>query len=122
MAGRAGEVKQAIIVRVDIDLGRGKLAAQVAHASLMSYFVAEKADKAVAKEWLDTGEKKIVLKVPDEAALVTLFKAFEYKGIPCALVSDAGLTQVPPGTKTALGVGPWRSEGIDQYTDKLKLL
>lgn len=116
------EIKQTIIIRIDLDMGRGKLVAQGAHASLMSYFEAERADKAVAKKWLDTGEKKIVLKVSDEEALVKLFKAFQYKKVPCALVSDAGLTQLPPGTKTALGVGPWISSEIDQFTKGFKLL
>lgn len=115
------EIKQVIIVRSDITMGRGKAAAQVAHASLMSYFNAERMNKVIAKEWLDTGEKKIVLKVTDEEALTKLYKAFEFKKIPCALVSDAGLTQLPPGTKTALGIGPWRSQDIDQFTKGLKL-
>lgn len=116
------EIKQVIIVRTDITMGRGKLAAQVAHASLMSYFEAERADKSITKEWLATGEKKIVLKVQDEDSLIKLFKAFQFKGIPCALVSDAGFTQIPPGTKTALGIGPWESAGIDPFTRPLKLL
>lgn len=116
------EIKQAIIVRSDIVMGKGKTAAQVAHASLMSYFKVEKADKDMAREWIDTGEKKIVLKVSDEEALVKLFKAFEFKKIPCALVSDAGLTQLPPGTKTALGIGPWKAPDIDLFTKGLKLL
>jgi PTH2 family peptidyl-tRNA hydrolase len=116
------EIKQAIIVRLDIKMGKGKLVAQAAHASLMSYIEAEKADKSVAKEWLDSGEKKIVLKVKEGADLEKLFKAFKYKKVPCALVADAGLTQLPPGTTTALGVGPWRSSEIDQFTRALKLL
>ncbi|MDE1871284.1 MAG: peptidyl-tRNA hydrolase Pth2 [Candidatus Micrarchaeota archaeon] len=116
------EIKQVIIVRTDIEMSRGKTAAQVAHASLMSYFEAEKSDRGVAKEWLDTGEKKIVLKVSDEESLSKLYKAFEYKKIPCALVSDAGLTQLPPGTKTALGIGPWKASDIDQFTRGFKLL
>jgi PTH2 family peptidyl-tRNA hydrolase len=116
------EIKQVIIIRIDLDMGRGKLVAQGAHASLMSYFEAERADKAVVKKWLDAGEKKIVLKVSDEEALVKLFKAFQYKEVPCALVSDAGLTQLPPGTKTALGIGPWISSEIDQFTKGFKLL
>jgi peptidyl-tRNA hydrolase, PTH2 family len=116
------EIKQAIIIRADIEMSKGKTAAQAAHASLMSYFQVEKANKAIAKEWLDTGEKKIVLKVSDEESLTKLFKAFEFKKIPCALVSDAGLTQLPPGTKTALGIGPWKGSEIDQFTKGLKLL
>ena len=115
------EIKQAIIIRSDIEMSRGKAAAQAAHASLMGYFEVEKADKKIAKEWLDTGEKKIVLKVGDEEALIKLYKAFEFKRVPCALVSDAGLTQLPPGTKTALGIGPWIASEIDQFTKGLKL-
>ncbi|MDE1857405.1 MAG: peptidyl-tRNA hydrolase Pth2 [Candidatus Micrarchaeota archaeon] len=115
-------MKQAIILRMDLEMSRGKMAAQAAHASLMGYFDAEKRDSEIAREWLDTGEKKIVLKVPDEESLVKLFKAFEFKKVPCALVTDAGLTEIPPGSKTALGVGPWRSSEIDLFTKGLKLL
>ena len=116
------EVKQAIIVRKDLRMETGKLAAQVAHASLMSYFNAERQDNGIARRWLDTGEKKIVLKVDSEDALRKLNAAFKYKGIPCALVTDAGLTQLPPGTVTALGVGPWISSEMNMITSALKLL
>lgn len=116
------EIKQVIIVRIDIEMGRGKLAAQVAHASLTSYFDAEKRDKDVAREWLESGEKKIVLKVSDEKALTKLYTAFKFKKVPCALISDRGLTQLPPDTKTALGIGPWYSKEIDILTKMLKLL
>jgi PTH2 family peptidyl-tRNA hydrolase len=116
------EIKQAIVVRTDIKMGVGKLAAQVAHASLMSYFEAARMDGEVAAEWLREGEKKIVLKVSDEKDLGKLFAAFKFKKIPCALVSDAGLTQIPPGTKTALGIGPWNGREIDVFTSPLKLL
>jgi PTH2 family peptidyl-tRNA hydrolase len=116
------EIKQAIVVRTDLKMGTGKLAAQVAHASLMSYFQSEKADSDIAAEWLKEGEKKIVLKVGDEKDLEKLHAAFKFKKVPCALVSDAGLTQLPPGTKTALGIGPWHSQEIDAFTSALKLL
>jgi PTH2 family peptidyl-tRNA hydrolase len=116
------EIKQVIIVRIDIDMGKGKLAAQVAHASLMSYFNAERKDSSVTKKWLEHGEKKIVLKVENEEALKRLNEAFKYKDVPCALVTDAGLTELPPGTVTALGIGPWMNNEIDPITSKLKLL
>ncbi len=116
------EVKQAIIIRTDLEMSRGKLAAQAAHASLMSYFEVEKTDRKTAREWLDTGEKKIVLKVENEDALKRLFEAFKFKKVPCALVADAGLTEVPPGSKTALGVGPWQGSKINEFTSTLKLL
>ncbi len=116
------EIKQVIIIRMDLEMGKGKMVAQGAHASLMSFFESQRKDKDIAQEWLDTGEKKIVLKVDDEKALEMLFRAFQYKKVPCALVTDAGLTQLPPGSKTALGIGPWLSSEIDQITSKIKLL
>jgi PTH2 family peptidyl-tRNA hydrolase len=116
------EIKQVIIVRTDLEMSRGKIAAQVAHASLMSYFEAEKRDKKIVEKWLKNGEKKIVLKVSDEDSLIKLFNAYKYKGIPCALVTDAGLTEIPPGSKTALGIGPWISSEIDLFSKGLKLL
>ncbi len=115
------EIKQVIIVRADLDMGKGKLGAQIAHASVSSYIVAEKVDKEIAKAWLDHGQKKIVLKVANEEDLRKLFAAFKFKKVPCALIEDAGLTQLPPGTTTTLGIGPWRSAEIDIFTDKLKL-
>ncbi len=119
---RSGEIKQVIIIRSDLNMGKGKIAAQAAHASLMSYINALNIDESVVKEWLQEGEKKIVLKVTDETSLIKLFEAFKFKKVPCALVSDAGLTEVPPNTKTALGIGPWFSKDLDQITGRLKLL
>ncbi|MCL5423598.1 MAG: peptidyl-tRNA hydrolase Pth2 [Candidatus Marsarchaeota archaeon] len=116
------EIKQAIIIRSDLEMSRGKIAAQAAHASLMSYFEAERSDPKKAKLWLDSGEKKIVLKVSDEQSLIKLYNAFKFRQIPCALVTDAGLTEIPPGSKTALGVGPWDSKGVNEFTLGLKLL
>ncbi|ASI13456.1 peptidyl-tRNA hydrolase [Candidatus Mancarchaeum acidiphilum] len=116
------EIKQVIIIRSDFNMSKGKIAAQAAHASLMSYFEAVRQDDKIAKEWLDEGEKKIVLKVNDETSLIKLYEAFKFKRIPCALVHDAGLTEVPPNSKTALGIGPWYSKDLDVITGRLKLL
>jgi PTH2 family peptidyl-tRNA hydrolase len=116
------ELKQVIIMRSDLEMSRGKLVAQGSHASLMSYFEAEKVDKNLVEDWIASGEKKIVLKVPDEDSLKKLYAAFKYKKVPTALVTDAGLTELPPGTKTALGIGPWKSSEIDPFTRGLKLL
>ena len=115
------EVKQVIIVRADREMGRGKAAAQCGHAAVSGYLECLKAHKDVAQEWLQSGQKKIVLKVDGDEALVRFYEAFKFKKIPCSLVSDAGLTQLPPGTRTALGVGPWKSDEIDILTRGLKL-
>ncbi len=116
------EIKQVIVVRKDLDMGVGKLSAQCAHASILSFLEVQRVDNDMAREWLDSGQKKIVLKVDDEESLKKLHAAFKFKKVPCALVNDAGLTQLPPGTTTALGIGPWRGDEIDQFTGTLKLL
>jgi PTH2 family peptidyl-tRNA hydrolase len=115
-------LKQVIIVRADLEMGKGKAAAQVGHAVLSSYIACLKAHREVAEEWMQTGQKKIVLKVDTEADLIKFYEAFKFKKMPCALINDAGLTQLPPGTSTALGVGPWKSDEIDILTRGLKLL
>lgn len=116
------EVKQVILVRTDLDMGKGKMAAQCCHASVMSYMAALRENKEIVDQWIKEGQKKIVLKVDDDKAIKKLFEAFKFKNIPCALVNDAGLTQLPPGTITTLGVGPWKKSEIDFFTSALKLL
>lgn len=116
------EVKQVIVVRKDLKMGVGKTAAQCAHASMLSYMEATKGDKSITKAWFESGQKKIVLGVDDEQALIKLYKAFQYEKVPCAMVNDAGLTQLPPGTTTALGIGPDAAQKIDKFTKMMKLL
>ena len=117
-----GEVKQVILIRKDISMSAGKTVAQGAHASVMSYIEAVKSHPDIVEQWLSEGQKKIVLKVDDDKAMKRLHEAFKFKKIPCALVNDAGLTQLPPGTMTALAAGPWDKAEIDMLTGGLKLL
>jgi peptidyl-tRNA hydrolase, PTH2 family len=116
------DVKQVIIMRKDLNMSLGKTVSQGAHASVLSYMEALRADKKLVDAWLESGQKKIVLKVDDEKTLNRLYEAFKFKKVPCAIVNDAGLTQLPPGTTTALGIGPWKSEDINLLTGALKLL
>lgn len=110
-------LKQIIIVRKDLKLGKGKLAAQVAHASLSAY------EKSKFKEkWKKEGQKKIVLLCKDLNELLSLYKKAKEKNLPCVLVIDAGLTQIKKGTKTCLGIGPTPEKEIDKITGSLKLL
>lgn len=122
LAMRKSELKQAIVIRTDLKMGQGKVVAQGSHASLMSYLEVLKKDREVAERWVREGEKKIVLKVESESDLKKLHEAFKFIGVPSALVVDAGLTELPPGTITALGIGPWHSSDIDKFTKPLKLL
>jgi len=114
--------KQIIIVRKDIDMGRGKLAAQVSHASLSSYQKTLKVNEEIAKTWEREGQKKVVLKVRDENELLEQFQLAKREGIPCELIRDAGHTQIEPGTVTCVGIGPWEEKKLDELFGKLKLL
>jgi len=111
-------MKQAIVARTDIGMGTGKLAAQVAHASLMA---SEDADRQARSQWKGSGQKKVVLKVSGEDALFRLADDAERKGLPNAIVRDAGHTQLDPGTVTALAVGPAADDRVDAVTGELSL-
>lgn len=111
-------MKQAIVARADLGMGTGKLAAQVAHASIQAY---EKADADARREWKGAGQKKVVLKADGERELFELADAAEREGLPHAVVRDAGHTQLEPGTVTALAVGPAPDEAVDRVTGDLSL-
>ncbi|WP_101295688.1 peptidyl-tRNA hydrolase Pth2 [Halegenticoccus soli] len=111
-------MKQAIVARADLGMGRGKLAAQVAHASLSAY---EDADAKTRRAWKGEGQKKVVLKASGEAELFELADAAEREGLPNAIIRDAGHTQLEPGTVTALAVGPGPDDVVDRVTGDLSL-
>ena len=115
-------MKQAIVVRSDLKMGKGKVAAQVAHASLASAEAARERKAAWYNGWKDEGQAKIVLKVESEAELNELLLKAKSAGLPASLVQDKGLTQVEPGTVTCLGIGPGPDAAVDGITGKLKLL
>ncbi|MFB6164166.1 MAG: peptidyl-tRNA hydrolase Pth2 [Haloarculaceae archaeon] len=111
-------MKQAIVARSDLGMGQGKLAAQVAHASLSAY---EDTDAKTRRAWKGEGQKKVVLKGESERQLFELADAAEREGLPNAVVRDAGHTQLEPGTVTALAVGPGDDEAVDRVTGDLSL-
>ena len=111
-------MKQAIAARTDLGMGRGKLAAQVAHASLSAY---EDAAESARKAWKGSGQKKIVLKVSGEQAVFDVASAAERRGVPNAVIRDAGHTQLDPGTVTAVAVGPADDDEVDAVTGDLSL-
>jgi PTH2 family peptidyl-tRNA hydrolase len=113
------EYKQVIVVRSDLNLSRGKLAVQVAHASIIGY---EKADRKIVDLWKSQGQKKIVLRVPDLESLLEIKEKAEKLKIPTGVVADAGLTEIPPGTITAVVLGPDEAKRIDTVTGSLPLL
>ncbi len=113
------EFKQCIIVREDLKLSSGKLAVQVAHAAVLAM---ERADKRIVRDWKEEGQRKIVLKARTLQDVFRLRDEAERTGVAAAIVIDAGLTEIPPGTVTALGLGPAPEAQIDRITGGLKLV
>ncbi|MFN3384314.1 MAG: peptidyl-tRNA hydrolase Pth2 [Archaeoglobaceae archaeon] len=113
------EYKQVIVVRDDLNLSRGKLAVQVAHASILGFL---KSDREKREIWLREGQKKVVLKVANLEELFDIRFRAEKEKLVTAIVEDAGLTEVLPGTITAIAIGPDESKRIDKVTGNLPLL
>jgi len=116
------EYKQVILIRTDLKMGTGKKCAQSCHASLSSSDLVRIKNKDVWKKWKNTGQKKVVLKISGMEELNEIVSNLEKNEISFFLVRDAGLTQLTPGTTTALGIGPALSKTLDKVTGDLKLL
>ncbi|MBI4095970.1 MAG: peptidyl-tRNA hydrolase [DPANN group archaeon] len=118
--------KQAIVLRVDVGMSRGKLAAQAAHASLEAALKAMQRDKSfstkIFESWRKEGAKKVVLKVESEQALLRLRDLAIRASLANSMIRDAGLTEVPAGTVTALAIGPDEEKKIDKITKDLNAL
>jgi len=105
-------------VRKDLGMSPGKLCAQAAHAAIGSY---RKSRKNIIASWEAEGEKKVVLEVLSKTELLDLNEKAKKHRIPTCLVRDAGLTEVKPGTYTALGIGPEDERLINKVTGDYKL-
>lgn len=113
---------QVLVVRKDLGMKPGKIAAQAAHASIAAFLKSQERKWGSSwEEWLDEGMQKIVLKVQSEKELLQLFEQVKNK-FPAALITDAGHTQVSPNTKTCIGIGPANENELKKYTGHLKLL
>ncbi|MCW1311370.1 MAG: peptidyl-tRNA hydrolase Pth2 [Candidatus Rehaiarchaeum fermentans] len=115
-------IKQVIIVRKDLGMTAGKIASQVAHASLSAFLKTENLRKEIAQKWLEEGQTKIVLKVKDKEEFDKIKDLLRQNNIDFVVIVDSGKTQILPNTETAIGIGPIESEKIDPITEKLKLL
>jgi len=112
-------LKQVIVVRKDIGMSLGKSITQGCHASIGSY---ENTSQAIIKAWRGEGQKKVALEVNSKKELKELYEKAKELDISCFLVKDAGMTELEPGTITALGIGPDKDEKINKVTGSVKLL
>jgi len=116
------EYKMVVVLRGELRLTAGKAAVQVAHAAVMLAQRAEREAPQALRAWLAEGQKKIALVVPTLADLEAVERRARARGLLTLWVEDAGLTEVPPGTRTCLGIGPARNEQVDPVTGDLALL
>lgn len=131
------EVKQVIVMRKDLNMRKGKMVAQGAHASLAvitnlfewkatSFSLLEAKFKIHSEnpiyKWLNGPFTKICVSVNSEEELFSIYKQAHDKGIPCSLIRDAGKTEFKEPTYTCCGIGPWFSDELDKITGDLKLL
>ncbi|CAO3671829.1 unnamed protein product [Rhizopus stolonifer] len=85
---------------------KGKMAAQCGHATLACYKAAKKDHPEALKAWEHCGQAKVALKCDGEEKLLEL-EAMAYSlGLTARTIKDAGRTQIAPGSRTVLGVGP----------------
>lgn len=119
--GEGGEFKMILVVRNDLKMGKGKVAAQCSHAAVAAYKQVLRRNPELLKQWEYCGQPKVVVKAPDEDTLISLLAQAREVGLTVSLIQDAGRTQIAPGSRTVLGVGPGPADLIDRVTGDLKL-
>jgi len=116
------DYKMVIVLRTDLKMSKGKIAAQAGHAAVSAAEEARKKHPEWWKKWFEEGQCKIAVKARSETELLELERKAKELELPFALISDRGLTELPPGTITCLGVGPAPSNRVDKMTGELDLL
>lgn len=126
-------VKQVIVIRKDLNMPQGKLAAQVAHASTGAFLkhFNNNSGTLIPKDsgsyqdnvepWLTDEFTKICLRVDSEDELMNIYYDCIESGIPHSLIKDAAHTFFNEPTYTCLGIGPFESRLIDNITGHLSL-
>lgn len=119
--GESGEFKMVIVVRSDLKMGKGKVAAQCSHAAVSAYKQVQRRNPELLKQWEYCGQPKVVLKAQDEESLIELLGEAKGLGLTVSLIQDAGRTQIAPGSRTVLGIGPGPADIVDKVSGHLKL-
>ncbi|KAG9023556.1 hypothetical protein FRB95_012912 [Tulasnella sp. JGI-2019a] len=121
-AGLFEECKLVLVVRSDLGMTKGKIAAQCGHATLACYKALEKTNPALLKHWEHIGQAKVALRCDSEDELLLLQATAQSLNLCARVIRDAGRTQIASGSQTVLGIGPGPVKLINQVTGKLKLL
>lgn len=114
------QTKLTLVVRADLGMGRGKIAAQASHAAVTAALAS--IGSADFREWLRDGQAKVVLRVNSEEQLRDVAEQAAAANLPVQVIHDAGRTQVAEGTPTCCAIGPAQDTRIDAVTGKLSLL
>ncbi|KAL6238176.1 hypothetical protein BDW75DRAFT_237676 [Aspergillus navahoensis] len=119
----AEEVKLVLVVRTDLGMTKGKIAAQCSHATLACYkfLVANSSSSTILRRWERQGQAKIALQIKSEEEMQLLQAQAVSLGLCARVIQDAGRTQIASGSRTVLGIlGP--KSVVDTVTGHLKLL
>ena len=135
--------KMMIVMRRDLKMRKGKIAAQAGHACVEAVLMAlqkenrlndiEKSSDGVElnrdnkintplSEWFHYGCAKVCVYVDSEAELLDIARIATEKGILTAIITDAGMTEfhgIP--TKTCLALEPLPCDVADELTGHLSL-
>nr|AAD19814.1 hypothetical 23.1kd-like protein [Drosophila melanogaster] len=114
--------KMVLVVRNDLKMGKGKIAAQCGHGAVGAYQRAVVRTPRLLRSWENCGCAKIAVRVESEAELMAIKKEAERQQLNTCLIRDAGRTQIEANSKTVLAVGPAAAADIDRVTGHLKLL
>ncbi|XP_052187942.1 uncharacterized protein LOC127798425 [Diospyros lotus] len=115
------DFKMVLVVRNDLKMGKGKIAAQCSHATLGLYKkLLHRAPKALNR-WEMCGQVKVVVKIESEEDLLVLQERAKSLNLPTHVTIDAGRTQIAPNSRTVMAIlGP--ADMVDDVTGGLKLL
>ncbi|KAL2759554.1 hypothetical protein ACRALDRAFT_1028124 [Sodiomyces alcalophilus JCM 7366] len=125
------ECKLVLVVRTDLGMTKGKIAAQCSHATLACYKSLSRAaakngpsspEARILSRWERLGQAKIAVQTKTEEELRNLQKTARDMGVTAEVIADAGRTQIDAGSLTVLGVGPAPRSLVDKVTGHLKLL
>ncbi|KAF9056621.1 peptidyl-tRNA hydrolase [Panaeolus papilionaceus] len=111
----------ALVVRTDLGMSSGKIAAQCSHATLACYKTLLDKSPAMLRQWERSGQTKVTLQCKSEEELLTLQTRAQGLKLCAQSIRDAGRTQIAVGSRTVLGIaGPSRL--VNKVTGSLKLL